>query len=126
MVKEMMLVMGASTSSSLQEKARTSSSLGEDAQEVSGLQGEEHSRDCILATPKRKATWPRLMNNCKKMRLEMTFIADVVSLESLEKCSFVDLIVVSRTTQSQHGCEERYDVAKEHHPKIASTNKEYY
>ena len=38
---------------------------------VSSHQAEELNRGFILATPKRKALWPTLENNCKKRRLEM-------------------------------------------------------
>ena len=34
-------------------------------------QEEELTRDCILATPKRKAMWQTVLNICKRRRLDM-------------------------------------------------------
>ena len=45
-------------------------SLWEDAQKVSSLQEEKLSRDCILATPMRRATLPTVRNICKKRKLD--------------------------------------------------------
>ena len=62
---------GQDTTTQLEVDQEGDLSLWEDDQEVSSLQGEKLSRDCILATPKRKAPSPTVRNIYKKRRLDL-------------------------------------------------------
>ena len=62
---------GQDTTTQLEVDQEDDLSLWEDAQEVSSIQEEKLSRDCILATPKRKATSPTVRNIYKKRRLDL-------------------------------------------------------
>jgi hypothetical protein len=62
---------GQDTTTQLEVDQEDYLSLWEDAQKVSSLQEEKLSRDCILATPKRRATSPTVRNICKKRKLDL-------------------------------------------------------